>query len=71
MSLLHEELTEKIIKCFYDVYNLLGNGFQEKVYENALALQMKQNGLAVVQQAPIHVYFLGHVVGEYFGLYRL
>ena len=64
--LLHSDLTDKIIKSFYAVYNHLGFGFQEKVYENALALHLTMAGLKVVQQAPIEVYFLGQVVGEYF-----
>lgn len=64
--MLHSSLTEQILKCFYDVYNLLGSGFQEKVYENAIAFYMRQNGLTVVQQSPIQVYFLNQIVGEYF-----
>jgi GxxExxY protein len=62
---LHSDLTDKIIGCVYDVYNVLGYGFMEKVYENALVIKLKQVGLDVVQQAPIKVYFEGQLVGDY------
>jgi GxxExxY protein len=62
----HGALTEQIIRIFYDVYNTLGHGFLEKVYENALALRLRKAGLKVVQQQPITVYFDNEVVGEYF-----
>lgn len=65
-SLLHRELTEQIISAFYQVYNSLGAGFLEKVYENALLLELGSRGLAVKQQTPIKVYYAGKVVGEYF-----
>jgi len=65
-ELLQGELTDKIIKAFYHVYNTLGYGFLEKVYENALALTLRKWGLNVVQQQPINVYFEGERVGEYF-----
>jgi len=62
----HSTVTEQIIKAFYHVYNELGHGFLEKVYENALVLQLRKQGLVVRQQAPIRVYFDGQVVGLYF-----
>jgi GxxExxY protein len=62
----HEELTEKIIKAFYTVYNTLGYGFLERVYENALAIELRKMGLRVVCQQPVNVYYDGQVVGEYF-----
>lgn len=62
----HRELTQQIIGSFYDVYNALGFGFLEKVYENALALRLRKVGLTVHQQQPISVYFDGVIVGEYF-----
>ena len=65
-ELLHADVTDKIIKAFYHVYNTLGYGFLEKVYENALALTLRKWGLNVVQQQPINVYFEGDRVGEYF-----
>ncbi len=65
-EMLHEEVTGKILKGFYDVYNTLGHGFLEKVYENALKIKLESMGLIVEQQKPIKVYFQGQCVGEYF-----
>lgn len=62
----HSGLTEQIIGAFYKVYNGLGYGFLEKVYENALAMELQEQGHAVRTQAPIHVYYRGKVVGEYY-----
>lgn len=59
-------LTETIIGAFYDVYNALGCGFLEKVYENALKLELKHRGLEVESQKPIKVFYQGSIVGEYF-----
>ncbi len=61
----HSDLTKKIIGIFYDVYNELGYGFSEKVYENAIAIRLRKLGLIVKQQVPITVYFDGQVVGAY------
>jgi GxxExxY protein len=60
-----EELTEKIIQCAFKVSNTLGNGFLEKVYENAIAHELRKSGAHVVQQHPINVLYDGTVVGEY------
>jgi GxxExxY protein len=62
----HGELTGEIIQAFYAVYNRLGYGFLEKVYENALIVELKSRGFQVEQQMPIDVYYNGIVVGEYF-----
>jgi len=51
-NLIHSELTDKIIGCIYDVYNALGYGFVEKVYENALVIKLRQMGFNITQQAP-------------------
>ena len=64
--LLHEELTEIIIKSFYTVYNKLGYGFLEKVYENALLLELKDPGLNCFKQVPIEGYYDDTSVGNYF-----
>lgn len=64
--MLYEETTRRIIKAFYKVYNTLGYGFLEKVYERALALELVQYGFKVVQQMGIDVYYEGELVGEYF-----
>ena len=62
----HSEITDKIIAAFYKVYNTLGYGFLEKVYENALAIELCKQGLEARAQAPISVFYEGEVVGEYF-----
>ena len=62
----HAEITEKILIVFYkQVYKQLGYGFLEKVYENAMALELRRLGLKVSQQAKIAVYYNDEVVGEY------
>ncbi len=64
--MLYAEMTDKIISAFYKVYNTLGYGFLEKVYENALAFELKQAGLNVLQQQNIRVFYEKQVVGDYF-----
>lgn len=59
------EITEIIIKCVYRVANTLGNGFLEKVYENALAHDLRKTGFLVEQQKGIQVRYDGVVVGDY------
>ena len=61
----HEEVTEKIIQAFYKVYNTLGHGFLEKVYENAMYIELTALGLNVEKQKKIIVYYFGNVVGDY------
>ena len=58
-------ITEKIIGCSFTVSNSLGCGFLEKVYENALAHELRKSGLAVSQQHLIKVYYDGVIVGDY------
>jgi len=58
-------ITERVIGCAYTVSNTLGTGFLEKVYENALAHELRKNGLAVAQQHPIKVLYDGVVVGDF------
>jgi GxxExxY protein len=62
----HSEITEKIIKAFYKVYNTLGFGFLEKVYENALFIELREMGLFVEKQRQIKVFYEGKEVGEYY-----
>jgi GxxExxY protein len=64
--MLHEEITSQIIAAFYAVYNKLGYGFLEKVYENALILQLRKANLKVQEQMPIEVRYEGQLVGQYF-----
>jgi GxxExxY protein len=66
LSFKHTDITELIIKAFYTVYNTLGYGFLEKVYRNALAIELRKLGLDVIPEARITVYYDGEVVGEYF-----
>ena len=66
MELLHKNITEEIIKTFYDVYNELGYGFLEKVYHNAMFIELKNKGFYVESQKQIKVYFRGKEVGEYY-----
>ena len=64
--MLNDPLTEKIIHCAYNVHNKLGFGFLEKVYENSLSLELRNQGLHVQNQKPIEVKYEGITVGEYF-----
>jgi GxxExxY protein len=61
-----DDLTQKIIGCAYKVHNALGPGFLEKVYENALRIELENLGLNIKQQEPLNVRYEGQVVGEYF-----
>ena len=65
-EILYKELSESIIKVFYEVYNELGYGFLERVYQNALYLELKNKGLYVEAQKKIMVYYKGIKVGEYY-----
>lgn len=62
----HSEVTSIIIKSFYKVYNTLGYGFLEKVYENAMLLEMRKLGLICSGQIPIDVFYEGERVGNYY-----
>ncbi len=66
MELLHKEITDKIIRAFYNVYTILGYGFLEKVYENALLIELPKHGLNAVKQVPIKVYYDSYQVGDYY-----
>lgn len=66
MELLHKDIADKVLKSFYAVYNKMGYGFSEKVYENSLIVEMKKHGLACQQQKRIPVYYETYMVGEYF-----
>ena len=60
-----KEITEKIIGCAFKVYNTLGFGFLESVYENSLAIELKKAGFKVEKQKPIEVYYDGELVGRF------
>jgi len=59
------ELTEKIIGCAYRVYNRMGYGFLESVYEKCLLIELRKVGLSAVSQKPITVFYDNDVVGEF------
>ena len=61
----HEELTRQIIGCAYRVYNSMGHGFLESVYEKCMLIELGKLGLRAVNQHPIQVYYDGQVVGNF------
>jgi GxxExxY protein len=62
----HSEITELIIKVIFNVYNSLSYGFLEKVYENALLIELRGLGLQSANQVPVEVHYQGRKVGSYF-----
>jgi GxxExxY protein len=66
MELIHKDLTDAILKVFFDVYNELGYGFLERVYQNAMMIELRSRGFNVVAQKPIRVFYKGIVVGDYY-----
>ena len=62
----HKEITGKILEAFFNVYNELGYGFLEKVYERAMQIELKKLGVSVTAQIPIPVYYDEILVGEYY-----
>ncbi|MBS7256156.1 GxxExxY protein [Flavobacterium branchiicola] len=65
-DLLHREISKPILKIFYDVYNQLGYGFLEKVYQNAMYFELKAQGYKVEAQKQIKVFYKNQLVGEYY-----
>ena len=61
-----DELTEKVIGCAYRVHNEMGTGFLEKVYENAMRIEVAEAGFSVKQQVPMPVKYHGNVVGDFY-----
>lgn len=66
MELLHKQTTDGIISVFYDVYNTLGYGFLEKVYQNSMEIELKSRGFIIEPQKKIQVYYKGFPVGDYY-----
>ncbi|MFA5813676.1 MAG: GxxExxY protein [Patescibacteria group bacterium] len=64
--MIHEYLSNQVIKAYYEVYNELGYGFLEKVYENAMVIVLKSYGISGRKQVPIKVFFRESNVGLYF-----
>jgi GxxExxY protein len=62
----YKELTGEIIKAAFNVHNILGAGFLEKVYHNAMIIELKELGLNAVSQYPADVFYKGYMVGEYY-----
>ena len=62
----HSDITDLILNAFYKVHRKLGYGFNEKVYENSLAIELRKLGLRVAQQHEIEVFYDGEQVGTYF-----
>jgi GxxExxY protein len=65
INLKHGDLTDRIIGIFYDVYNELGYGFLESVYEESLLIALRDAGLTVDRQVPVPVWFRNHRVGDF------
>jgi GxxExxY protein len=65
IGLKHAELTETIIGVFFEVYNELGHGFLESVYEEALGIALTEAGISVQQQVPVRVWFRGRRIGDF------
>jgi len=63
---LHKRLSDSILKAYYEVYNELGYGFLEKVYQNAMYFELKSQGFKVEAQKLIKVYYKSQLVGDYF-----
>ena len=61
----HSDLTEKIIGCAYRVYNTLGSGFLESVYERCLIIEAEKYGLSVEAQKAVNVYYDEQIVGNF------
>lgn len=60
-----QELTSEIIAAAYKVHNTLGFGFLEKVYENAMRIELRKRGLKVAQQIPLQVFYENELVGDF------
>ena len=65
-KIIHKDLSYKVVGIAMDVFNGLGSGFLEKVYENAMMTLFRKEGINAQQQAPVKVHFHGEVVGDYF-----
>ncbi len=61
----YEGITERIIQAFYKVYNTLGYGFLERVYKNAMFIELTAMGYKVERQKRTFVYYYGNIVGDY------
>ena len=65
MPLLHEDVTSRILKVFYEVYNELGYGFLERICQSAMVMALRDEGLSVAEKIPLAVMFRGVCLGEF------
>ena len=63
--LLYEDLSNKIIRAYYNILDNLGEGFLEKVYENAMCIELEEMGIPFEQQKAMSVTYKGHIIGDY------
>ena len=63
--LIYEELSKKVINAYYNVQKILGKGLAEKVYENALCIELEEMGIPYVRQKELPVDYKGHNIGNY------
>jgi GxxExxY protein len=63
--LIYEELSKKVINAYYNVQRILGKGLAEKVYENALCIELEEMGIPYVRQKELPVEYKGHNIGNY------
>lgn len=68
-NFIHSDITEKILKAYFGVHNILGFGFLEKVYERALLIELKKSGLRCESQFPVKVFYGEKIIGDYFFRY--
>jgi GxxExxY protein len=64
-GLLHHDLTEKVIGAFFNIYNELGHGFLESVYEQAFSVALAENGVFFERQIAVPVWFHGQKIGDF------
>ncbi len=64
-GILYKELTEKVIKCFYNVFSELGSGFLESVYEKSLMVEFESIGIGAEYQKSLNIYYKNRLVGEF------
>ncbi len=62
----HSGITEQILGAFYAVFSGLGYGFLEKVYVNALNIELEQRSMRVIRESAIKIHYAGRIVGEYY-----
>ena len=65
-TLVHGELTGRILDCFFDAYGELGHGFSEAVLRRAMAIVLQESGMQVVREAPLEVWFRGRSIGTFY-----